>query len=152
MDSFIRAEDFQIPSFLADLNAPLANSTLLANPLQIDLEPSAADPTDTIRIVRGRTLNSKNLLYCGFRYVKDGKPSTITGRQPWKCVRMKMKYKGRLHTNNEQLVEVRNQHNHGPDLADCEVRATLSTIKDTSTRTSNHLIYCSITVLSEQFK
>ena len=79
---------------LADLNAPLANSTLLANPLQIDLEPSAADPTDTIRIVRGRTLNSKNLLYCGFRYVKDGKPSTITGRQPWKCVRMKMKYKG----------------------------------------------------------
>ena len=79
---------------LADLNAPLANSTLLANPLQIDLEPSAADPTDTIRIVRGRTLNSKNLLYCGFRNVKDGKPSTITGRQPWKCVRMKMKYKG----------------------------------------------------------
>ena len=79
---------------LADLNAPLANSTLLANPLQIELEPSAADPTDTIRIVRGRTLNSKNLLYCGFRYVKDEKPSTITGSQPWKCVRMKMKYKG----------------------------------------------------------
>ena len=79
---------------LADLNASLANSTLLANPLQIDLEPSAADPTDTIRIVQGRTLNSKNLLYCGFRYVKDGKPSTITGKQPWKFVRMKMKYKG----------------------------------------------------------
>ena len=71
MDSSIRAEDFQIPSFLADLNAPLTNSTLLANPLQIDLEPSAAHPTDTSRIVRGRTLNSKNLLYCGFRYVRN---------------------------------------------------------------------------------
>ena len=40
MDSSIRAEDFQFPSFLADLNAALANSTLLdkltllANPLQ----------------------------------------------------------------------------------------------------------------------
>ena len=40
--------------FLADLNAPLANSTL-----QIDLELSAADPTDAIRIVRGRMFNSK---------------------------------------------------------------------------------------------
>ena len=54
MEPSMRAEDFQISSFLADLNAPLANSTLLANPLQIDLKPSAADPTDTIRIVRGR--------------------------------------------------------------------------------------------------
>ena len=103
MDSSIRAEYIQIPSLLADLNALLANSTLLANPLQLDLESSAADPTDTIRIVRGRTLNSKNLLYCGFRYVKDGKLSTITKRQPWKCFLMKMKCKGRLHTINEQL-------------------------------------------------
>ena len=103
MDSSIRAEYIQIPSLLADLNALLANSTLLANPLQLDLESSAADPTDTIRIVRGRTLNSKNLLYCGFRYVNDGKLSTITKRQPWKCFLMKMKCKGRLHTINEQL-------------------------------------------------
>ena len=58
-----------------------------------------------------------------------------------------MNCKGRLHMISEQLVEVRNQHNHGPNLADCEVRETLSTIKDvaTSTRTTNHLIYCSIT-------
>ena len=34
---------------------------------------------------------ASSLLGC---YVKDGKPLTITGRQPWKCVRMKMKYKG----------------------------------------------------------
>ena len=71
------------------LNRPqrsVSYSTLLANPLQIDLEPSAADPTDTIRIVRGRTLNSKNLLYCGFRYVKDENSLTITRRQPWRCV------------------------------------------------------------------
>ena len=54
---------------------------------------------------------------------------------------MKIKCKGRLHTINEQLVEVRNQHNHGPDLADCEVRATLQTMKDVtiSTTTSHHL-------------
>ena len=79
-------------SILRDLNAPLANFTLLANPLQIDLESSAADPTDTSRIFRGRTLTSKNLLYCGFRYVMDGKPLTITGRQEWECVRMKEDY------------------------------------------------------------
>ena len=71
MDYSIKAEDFKIPSFIADLNARLAN------PVQIDLEPSAADPIDTIR-----TLNSNNLLLCGFRYVKDGKPPTITIRQP----------------------------------------------------------------------
>ena len=92
MDSSIRAEDVQTPSFLTGLNAPLAYSTLLANPLQIDLEPSAADPTDTSRIFRGRTLNSKNLLYCGFRYVMDGKPLTITRRQPWECFRTKEDY------------------------------------------------------------
>ena len=52
MDSSIRAEDSKSPSFIADLNAPLVNSTLSANPLQIDLEPSATDRTDTINIVQ----------------------------------------------------------------------------------------------------
>jgi hypothetical protein len=100
---------------------------------------------DTIRIVRGRTAVSKNLLHRGFRYGKDGKPSTLTNKQAWRCnVRS---CTGRLHTVNGELVALTQKHNHGPDLADCEVKATLSAMKDlaTTTRTANHLIYASST-------
>ena len=83
MDSSIRAEDFQIPSFLADLNSPLANSILLVNPIQIDLKPSTADPTDAIIIVRGRKLNSKNLLYFGF-HLKGAPNRRLNVGQFWK--------------------------------------------------------------------
>ena len=100
---------------------------------------------DTLRIVRGRTATSQNALLDGFRYSKDSKPSTVTGKQAWRCIVRSCK--GRLHTLDGTLVAVTHEHNHGSDLADCEVRATLSAMKDlaTSSSTANHLIYSQTT-------
>ena len=108
---------------------------------------------DDVRIVRGRTHNSQNLLHRGYRYSKDGKLTVdkpdgrqADGRQAWRCVRKKDKCRGRLYTLNEQLRHVTKPHNHDMDIADSEVRIALSTAKDlaASTRTTNQQIYCSV--------
>ena len=100
---------------------------------------------DTLRIVRGRTATSQNVLHRGFRYSRDGKVSTKTGKQAWRCVLRSCK--GRLFTLRDDLDSLTQEHNHGPDLADCEVKATLSAMKDiaTTSRTSNQVIYASTT-------
>ena len=61
---------------------------------------------DTVKIIRGRTPTSQNLLHGGFRYSKDGKLTT-DGRQAWRCVRKKDCCRGRLYTLNESLVKVK---------------------------------------------
>ena len=90
---------------------------------------------DSFRIVRGRTKNSENCLYRGYRYSKDGKPSSRTGKQAWRCVlRSNGGCKGRLHSLDGKFVSVaEGGHNHEHDLTDCEVKATLSKIKDLAT-------------------
>ena len=102
---------------------------------------------NSLRIIRGRTANSLNSLHRGFWYSRDAKPSTVTGKQAWRCVLRTCK--GRLHTLDEALVSVSHEHNHGSDLPECEVQSTLSAMKDmaTTSRTANHchLIYAQTT-------
>ena len=55
-------------------------------PLLLDL-PLLLNHSDTdIKIIQGRTQNSKVLLRAGFRYSRDGKP-LVDGRQSWRCIK-----------------------------------------------------------------
>ena len=47
----------------------------------------------------------------------------------------------KMHTVDGNLLSCTQEHNHGPNLMDCEAKATLSSIKEiaASTRTPNHL-------------
>ena len=101
---------------------------------------------DAVKIVRGRTATSQNLLHCGFRYSADGK-LTLDGRQAWRCVKRKEKCCGRLYTLNGTLVTVTKSHNHDADISDCEVKEILSQVHDlaASSMTINHSDYCFIT-------
>ena len=96
---------------------------------------------DTVKIIRGRTPTSQNLLHGGFRYSKDGKLTT-DGRQAWRCVRKKDCCRGRLYTLNESLVKVTQIHNHDADIADCELKEVLAKVQDlaATTMTTNHNI------------
>ena len=100
---------------------------------------------DTLRLVSGRTKGLQNALYRGFRYSKDGKPSNASGKQSWRC-RLRS-CKGRMYTLHSLLQGISTEHNHDPDLDDCEAKAVLSTIKErvAETRTSNAEIYASAT-------
>ena len=89
---------------------------------------------DTVKIIRGRTPTSQNLLHSGFRYSKDGKLTT-DGRQAWRCVRKKDSCRGRLYTLNESLVKVTQIHNHDADIADCELKEVLSKAHDLAATT-----------------
>ena len=101
---------------------------------------------ESVKLVRGRTASSLNLLHRGFRYSKDGK-LTLDGRQAWRCVKKNDKCRGRLYTLDGSLKSVTQPHNHDADIADCEVRQVLSQVHDlaATTVTPNHRIYCSVT-------
>ena len=101
---------------------------------------------DTVKVIKGRTPTSQNLLHGGFRYSKDGKLTT-DGRQAWRCVRKKDCCRGRLYTLNESLVKVTQIHNHDADIADCELKEVLAKVQDlaATTMTTNHNIVCSVT-------
>ena len=128
----------QLPS-LTQLTQQAATS-----PSRQDTSLTSADDSlngatdDTFRIVRGRTKNSQNSLYRGYRYSKDGKSSNVSGKQAWRCILRTCK--GRLNSLDNKLVEVTCNHNHEPDLHDCEVRATLSHIKNLAETTRYFLL------------
>ena len=104
----------------------------------------AMNTSDSIQFIQGRTENSINAVYLGYRYSRDGKP-TSTHKQAWRCVLRTCK--GRMHTVDGNLLSCTQEHNHSGDLADCEAKATLSSIKEiaASTRTPNHIIYAQTT-------
>ena len=72
--------------------------------------PTPPSPSETeIKIIQGRTQNSKVLLHAGFRYSRDGK-LLVDSRQSWRCIK-RNKCPGRLYTINggeQQLVPGRN--------------------------------------------
>ena len=102
----------------------------------------AMNTSDSIQFIQGRTKNSINAVYLGYRYSRDGKP-TSTHKQAWRCVLRTCK--GRMHTVDGNLLSCTQEHNHSADLADCEAKATLLSIKEiaASTRTPNHIIVLS---------
>lgn len=97
------------------------------------------DQNSSVKLVRGRTANSQNLLHAGFRYSKDTNLMK-DGRQSWRCVRKNDKCRGRVYTIEGRLHSVGKPHIHEPDLADCEVKEALSSVQDpTSTSSSSSL-------------
>ena len=103
--------------------------------------PPPQPPSDTeIKIIQGRTQNSKVLLHAGFRYSRDGKP-LVDGRQSWRCIK-RNKCPGRLYTINDAFHCLGKLHGHPADPADsnaAEARSKIKQIAATST-TSNHKI------------
>ena len=84
---------------------PIPRPAQPAPPPQPDHPLPHDQEDDSFRIVRGRTKNSENCLYRGYRYSKDGKPSSRTGKQAWRCVlRSNGGCKGRLHSLDGTLL------------------------------------------------
>jgi hypothetical protein len=75
------------------------------------------DTSDSVQLqlTRGRTKNSVNAIYQGFRYNRGAKP---TNSQLWQSVLRNCK--GRMVT-----VDGTQEHNHSPDLADCEEKTII---------------------------
>jgi hypothetical protein len=63
-------------------------------------------------------------------YGRDTKP-TATNKQSWRCVLRNCI--GRMKTVDGNLLSCTQEHNHSPDLADCEAKTVLSTIKEMAT-------------------
>lgn len=102
----------------------------------LPLPPSMTPSTEThpLKIVRGRTTTSQNLLHNGHRYSKDRKLQD--GRQAWRCVRKDNRCKGRLYTQRDELVGTVQSHNHEADFADTESKDIYSAAKDLAASTA----------------
>ena len=104
--------------------------------------------SDSEQFIQGRTKNSICAIYQGYRYTRDGK-LTLANKQRWRCVLKTCK--GRIYTVDEELptssCTTTQPHDHDSDLADCNAKATVSSIKQFSatTRTPNDLIYAQAT-------
>ena len=132
---------------LPPLQPAPTNPPVNQQPPTVTQPPSPAD--EDIRIIEGRTHNSKNLINAGYRYSKDGKVLT-DGRQSWRCVK-RNKCHGRIYTINDTFHCLGKPHSHPPDGADVNAAAARAKIKQMASlsHSSNHNIY--IVLLPERF-
>ena len=92
-----------------------------------------ATPSNELQFVRGKNANSIHAIYRGYRYRKDGNKLLASGYQNQRCVIGGCK--GRIHTLDNTHVLVRHDHNHEPDITDCEAKIALSNSKDVAVTT-----------------
>ena len=120
---------------------PVKISISIINPLLLLLKMqsttgSSSTPSEKPTFIRGRTVNSLNVIYQGFRYSKDGKP-TISGRQSWRCVLKKYKCPGRLYTLGDSICDTPRPHSHPANFIDAEVKTIYSRAKDLRISSNN---------------
>ena len=106
--------------------------------------PPPPSPSETeIKIIQGRTQNSKVLLHAGFRYSRDGKP-LVDSRQSRRCIKCN-KCPGRLYTINDAFHCIGKLHGHPADPADSNAAEARPKIKNIAATTSNHKIFSAVT-------
>jgi hypothetical protein len=84
---------------------------------------------DKPSFIRGSRANTISLVYEGFRYTRDGKP-TVDGRQAWRCVRKTDKCPGRVYTLGDSTVGTPRPHCHPSNFTECEVNMIYAHAKE----------------------
>ena len=121
---------------------------LFLHPAPLPITPAGPTPPPSpseteIKIIQGRTQNSKVLLHAGFRYSRDGKP-LVDSIQSWRCIK-RNKCPGRLYTINDafQCIGTLHGRGHPADPADSNAAEARSKIKNIAA--SNHKIFSAVT-------
>ena len=92
---------------------------------------------------RSRTKASCNAVYRGYQY--GSVTQMKNGYHSWCCIVKKCK--GRIHTFNDTHVKVVRDHDHEPDISQCDAKQAMSRAKElaVSTRTKPTVIVADTT-------
>ena len=85
----------------------------------------ASAPESSVTFIQGRTKGSRNAIYGGYRYTKDG--DLTNGCTSWRCVIRGCK--GRLHTRGDNVVAIKGEHIHEPNVEECNVKIITNEMK-----------------------
>ena len=96
-----------------------------------------------LRFCRGRTKESRNAVYRGYQY--GSVMQLKNGYQSWCCIVKKCK--GRIHTFSDTNVKIVREHDHEPDISQCDAKQAMSRAKElaVSTRTKPTVIVADTT-------